>query len=148
MTIETQSNTRKTAEAQTELWRLLCDVWAHTDLDKISKVSSFGRHNFAGIIQDALQDLNSRPDRDRPKIMAAMDRFLEEIMQLDSDLMIRPQLEQGTLLFGMCLSLVNRLSENDHELGTKFIIKISHIFQTILYDDGQAKKVLWLKMSC
>jgi hypothetical protein len=140
-----ETDNRKTADVQAELWRLLYDVWIHKDLDNISKETSFGKQNFSAILQDALRDLENRPVGEREKVLPAVDRFLGEIIRSDSDLRLRPHLEQATLLFGMALNLINLLPNSDRELGTRFLVKITQVFRTILYDDGQTKKVYHLK---
>jgi hypothetical protein len=140
-----ETNDRKTAAATAELWRLLYDVWIHKDLDTISKETSFGKQNFAVILQDALRDLENRPDGERHTILLAIDRFLGELIRSDSEMRLRPHLEQATLLFGATLALVNLLPDTQHELGTRFLVKITQVFRTILYDDGQTKKVYHLR---
>lgn len=140
-----EANDRKSAVVQVELWELLYDVWIHKDLDTISKETSFGKQNFSGILQDALRDLEIRPDRERQSILLAIDRFLGEILRNDSEMRLRPHLEQATIIFGTALTLVNLLPDSHHELGTRFLIKITQVFRTILYDDGQTKKVYHLR---
>ena len=73
--------------------------------------------------------------------MTAMDQALEGILDRNSAVKIRPQLEQATMLFGGCLFLVNELPTIHGDLGSKFILKFSQIFRTILHEDRQTKKV-------
>ena len=75
------------------------------------------------------------------EIMMAMDHALERILDRKSAVKIRPQMEQATLLFGVSLFLVNELPTIHGDLGSKFALKFSQIFRTILHEDRQTKKV-------
>ena len=107
----------------------------------VSRTSCFRRHNFAGILLDTLQDLAQRPEGARTSVMMAMEQGLEGILQRNSGVKIRPQLEQTTEMFGRSLYLVGQLSSEHHALGDRFIMKFCQICQTILYEDRPTKKV-------
>lgn len=134
-------NSRNTTHIQAELWRLLSDLWKDKGLDSISRTSCSRKHNLAAIVQDGLDNLVNRPIEDRLEIMTAMNEALEGILDRKSEVKIRPQVEQATVFFGGCLSLVNELPPAHGDLGAKFIIKFSQIFGTILHEDRQTKKV-------
>jgi hypothetical protein len=73
--------------------------------------------------------------------MMAMEQALDGILQRNSGVKIRPQLEQTTEILGRSLYLVNQLFPEHHELGERFIMKSCQICQTILYEDRPTKKV-------
>ena len=132
---------RRTAEVQADLWKLLVDLWKCEGLDLISRTSSFRRHNFPGILLDTLQDLGQRSEWERTGVIMAMEQALEGILQRNSGVKVRPQLEPTTEIFGTSLYLVNQLSPEHHDLGDRFVMKFNQIAQTILYEDRPTKKV-------
>lgn len=110
-------------------------------MDLVSRTGCFRRHNFAGILLDALEDLPTRTEEERTSVMEAMEQVLEGMLERNSGVRIRPQLEQTTEIFGRSLNLVNGLSYDYHEFGEKFIMKFCQICQTILHEDRPTKKV-------
>lgn len=107
----------------------------------LSRTACFRRHNFAGILLDTLGDLATRTEEERTSVMEAMEQVLEGILQRDSGVRIRPQLEQTTEMFGRSLDLVNGLPSGHKELCERFITKFCQICQTILFEDRPTKKV-------
>lgn len=135
------ANLRQSGHIQAELWRLLHDLWKDDGLDAISRVSCFVRHNFSTILQKTLDDLILRSIEERVQIITQIDRALQGILHHDSDVRIRPSLDQSIQLYGICLSLIIELPPYEEELGGRFLSKFSQIFRTILYDDRPTKKV-------
>jgi hypothetical protein len=118
----------------------LSDLWKDESLDSVSRTTCSRKHNFVGILQNALDTLVDKPIEERVEIMMAMDEALEGILDRHSAVKIRPQPEQATMLFGGCLFLVNELPTIYGDLGSNFISKFSQIFRTILHEDRQTKK--------
>ena len=117
-------------------------MWKCEELDLISRTSCFRRHNFPGILLDALEDLVPRTEEERTSVMAPMEQVLEGILRRESAVRIRPSMEQTTEIFGRALDLVNQLSPDHFELGARFVTKFCQICQTILYEDRPTKKAL------
>ena len=126
---------------QVGLWRLLRDIWLDKGLDTTSRIVCFRRHNFSAILQEAFEDLIHHPVEERPKIIIAIDAVLDRMLAPESCIKIRPQVEQATLVFGLCLTVVNELPQVHCILRNNITQKISRIYRTILHEDRQTKKV-------
>ena len=126
---------------QKDLWILLRDVWNQEDFDRESRIISFRRHNFSVILQATFEDLKSRAEMDRISILEAMDETLESLLARTSGVRIRPQVDQGCVLLGSCLTLINELPSSMAHVRDRIVHKISRIFSSILHEDRPIKKV-------
>lgn len=120
------------------------DIFLDGGLDTVSLNAYFRRHNFLGLLQDGLEDLLHRSIDDRTEMLIAIEACLDEIYTIDPLITIRPQIEQATLLLGLCLEIVNDLPPG---IGINLTLKICQIFRTILHEDRQARKVEKFKYS-
>jgi hypothetical protein len=134
-------NDRNSADVQIQLWTVLQDVWKHEGLKNTSRISLFRKHNFPAVLLDSFQDLLGTSTEDYAGVLVAMDLALGVIQQRQWEVKIRAHVEQGISIFGLCLALVNRLPEEQCQLGDSITLKISQIFRSTLHDDRPAKKV-------
>jgi len=74
-------------------------------------------------------------------VLMALDLALGVIQQRQWEVKLRAQIDQGVSIFGWCLTLVNRLPEEQIQQGESITLKISQIFRSTLYDDRPTKKV-------
>jgi len=72
--------------------------------------------------------------------MAALNDALEPLLKHTSEFKIRPFHEQGTVLLGTALSLVNNLPEADLRRDS-FAMSFTTIFRGVLYRDRATKKL-------
>jgi hypothetical protein len=143
-------NFRKSAQVHTGLWELFCIVWRQAELDSLSRTSLFRKHNFTAILQDALEDMSSRPPVEVEGILKNVNIALDLVLDENSAVKIRPHIDQATQLLGICLTAVNefmskRTLANDFtsslELDDKLTTNIARIYRSILYGDRPTKKV-------
>ena len=83
----------------------------------------------------------SEAERDEQRdLMAALKDALEPLLKHTSEFKIRPSHEQGTVLLGTALHLVNNLPKNDL-LRDSFAMSFATIFRCVLYQDRASKKL-------
>jgi len=133
---------RKSAQAQAELWELFTVVWKLDTLDSISRTSCFRKHNFVSILQDTFEDVKTRASPEQDIILANMDVALGLLLEGDSPIKLRPQLEHAIQLLGTCLVVVNGPEATAIEIADSLLTKIAKIFCSILYGDRPTKKVI------
>lgn len=115
-------------------------VWLDEGLDSISRKSCAKKFNLVPILAETLSGASEANEEERRGLLAALNDALEPLLKRTSELKIRPISEQGTILLGSALSLVNTLPKND-ALRDSLTICFATIFRAVLFDDRATKKL-------